>query len=65
VILAGTSAEHGEAVFADQSGAMQPGEFEYFLQRLAGRRVRESVLALVDAVISGLEARSVGHSARA
>jgi hypothetical protein len=69
-------APHGPEVFADQAGTMTTAEFEYFLERLAGRRVsekmppdrvsaREWLLAILDAVIAGLEARSAGHAARA
>jgi hypothetical protein len=68
-------APHGPSVFADQAGTMTTAEFEYFLDRLAGRRVskemppdresaREWLLAIVDAVIAGLEVRSAGHAAR-
>jgi hypothetical protein len=63
-------------VFADQAGMMTPRDFESFLQRLAGRRVSESVppdresaraglLALVEQVVVELDARAAGHAARA
>jgi hypothetical protein len=63
-------------VFADQADVMTTREFKYFLQRLAGRRVSESVptdreaareglLELVEGVIAGLDARAAEHAARA
>jgi hypothetical protein len=63
-------------VFDDQAEEMTRREFEYFLQRLAGRRVSElipptrdlaraALLALLDGVIVRLEARAAGHAARA
>jgi len=66
----------GPQVFADQADEMTDRQFEYFLQRLAGRRVsdrvppdresaREGLLAMVDVVIEGLESLAAAHADRA
>jgi hypothetical protein len=66
----------GPQVFADQAEEMTTREFEYFLQRLAGRGVsdrlppdresaREGLLAMVDGVIEGLESLAAAHADRA
>jgi hypothetical protein len=63
-------------VFDDQAEEMTRREFNHFIERMAGRGLKDLVppsrelalvrlLAVVDGIIMGLEARAEGHTARA